>query len=141
LKPKGLRQKINNNYDMHKTLSLLQIIILNLNKIKNIGGDKILAPTKHWWPQNIGADKIHASTKLLASTKLSASTKYWRQQNTGVDKISALTKSWRQQKAGANKMLAQQKCWSSQNVGADAEESPYCLARQSPQLLTSPRPC
>jgi hypothetical protein len=46
-----------------------QIIIVNLNKIKNIGGDKILTPTKHWRQQNIGTDKIHASTKLLAATK------------------------------------------------------------------------
>jgi hypothetical protein len=43
----------------------IQIIILNLNKIKNIGGDKILMPTKHWRQQNIGADNINASTKLL----------------------------------------------------------------------------
>jgi hypothetical protein len=36
--------------------------------------------------------------------------------------------------------LLSTKSWHRQNVGADAEESPYCLARQSPQLLTSPRP-
>ncbi len=77
------------------------IFSLNLNKIKNIGGDKILTPTKHWRRQNIGADKIYASTKLLASTKS------WRRQNIGLDKIRASTKSWRRQEAGADKMLAQ----------------------------------
>ncbi len=63
-----------------------------------------------------------------------ALTKYWRWQNTGLDKILASTKSWRRQNLGVNKKLAQT------YVGADTEESPYCLARQSPQLLTSPRP-
>jgi hypothetical protein len=39
-------------------------------------------------------------------------------------------------------MLASTKSWWRQNVGAekngaDTEESPYCLARQNPQLLAS----
>ncbi len=72
--------------------------------------------------------------------KLLAETKYRRQQNIGVDKIRSSTKSWRQQNLGVDKTLALTKSWPRQNVGADAEESPYCLARQSLQLLTSPRP-
>ncbi len=35
---------------------------------------------------------------------------------------------------------ASTKSWCRQKAGADAEESPYCYARQSRQLLTSPRP-
>jgi hypothetical protein len=98
------------------------MITLDLNKIKNIGGHKILVPTKHWRQQNIGADKIHVSTELLALTKywrqqntgvnkILASTKCWRGQNTGVDKIRASTKSWRWQNLGVDKKLAQTKCW------------------------------
>jgi hypothetical protein len=70
-------------------------------------------PTKHWQRRNIGANKNVRVDRI-----------HWRWQNIGVDKILALTKFWHQQ-----------------NVGADAEGSPYYLARQSPQLLTSPRPC
>jgi hypothetical protein len=122
--PAKLRQKIN-NYDIHKTQSLLQIIILNLKNInkylalprywrrQDIGAAKILAPTKYWWQQNIGADKIYASTKLFASSKLLASTKYWHRKHIRVNKILASMKSWRRQK-----------------VGAGAGESPYCKARQ-----------
>ncbi len=76
--------------------------------------------TKYWRRQNIGSDKIHTSTKLLASTKywcqqnvcadkILAFTKYVRQQNPGINKILASTKSWCQQKNGADKMLAQTK--------------------------------
>ncbi len=111
-KPKGFRQK----------LIITMIFSLNLNKIKNIGVDKILTPTKHWRRQNIGADKIYASTKLLASTKS------WRRQNIGLDKIQSSTKSWRRQEAGADK------CWHR------LRRIPLLFARQSPQLLTSPRP-
>jgi hypothetical protein len=64
-----------------------------------------LTPRKHWRQQNIGADKIHSSTKLLASTK------YWCQQNIGVDKILALAKYGRQQNLGVDKKLVQTKCW------------------------------
>ncbi len=71
---------------------------------------------------------------------LLASKKCWCRQNTGVYKILALTKCWRRQNTGVDKILASTKSWRGQNVGADAEESPYCLARQSPQLLTSPKP-
>jgi hypothetical protein len=46
----------------------------NLNKIKNIGGDKIYASTKYWHQQNIGVDKNLAPIK------------YWRRQKLGVDK-------------------------------------------------------
>ncbi len=58
-----------------------------------------MTPTKHWRRQNIGTNKIHASTKILASTK------DWRRQNIGVDKIRVSTKSWHRQEAGADK------CW------------------------------
>jgi hypothetical protein len=80
------KNSLRGTHDIHKTQSLLQIIILNLNKIKNIGSDKILALTK-------------------------ISTKYWRQQNTGVNRIWALTQSWRRQKLGVDKKLAQTKRW------------------------------
>ncbi len=114
--------KINNNYDIHKTqLYILNKIILNLNTIKNIGGDKILVPTKHW-------RGILALTKYSGRQNLLPTTKYWRRQNIGVNKILVSTKYWRWQNTCVDKMLA------------DAEGSPYCLARQSPQLLTSPRP-
>ncbi len=73
--------------------------------------------TKYCRGQKISSDKILAHGKLLVSTK------YWYRQNTGVDK-----------------MLALKKCLRWQNVGTDAEGSPYCLVRLSPQLLTSPRP-
>jgi hypothetical protein len=74
-------------------------------------------------------------------------TKYQRGQNVGVDKTYASTKCWRRQHISVDKMLASTKCWRRQswwrqNVGAekngaDTEESPYCLARQNPQLLAS----
>jgi hypothetical protein len=72
-----------------------------------------LAPTKYLRRQNIGAEKYWRWQKLLASTK------FPHRQNHSLDEISASTKS---------------RC--RQNVGADAEESPYCLAWHSPQLLT-----
>ncbi len=69
-----------------------------------------------------------------------ALTKYSCQQNTGVDKILASTKYSHQQNVGVSKICASTKssCW--QNFGACVEASPYCLAWQSPQQLTSPRP-
>jgi hypothetical protein len=59
-----------------------------------------------------------------------ASTTYQRRQNVGIGKMLASTKCWCRQS------------WWRQNVGAeknaaDTEESPYCLARQNPQLLAS----
>jgi hypothetical protein len=68
-----------------------------------------LAASKHWWQQNIGADKILASQNIGAD-KILVLTKYWRQQNVGVDKILALTESRHRQKVG--------KC---------AAASPYCF--------------
>ncbi len=82
----------------------------------------------------------------MAATKYMHQQNYWRPQNywlrqiIGVDKILASTKYGRRQNPGVDKILASTKSWRRQNVGADAEESPYCLAQQSPQLLTSPRP-
>ncbi len=43
-------------------------------------------------------------------------------------------------KSLVDKILASTKFSPQQNVGAGAEESPYCLAQQSPQQLTSPKP-
>ncbi len=73
---------------------------------------------------------------MSASTKLLASTKYTRWQNTRVDKMLVLTKYQRGQNVGVDKILVATKCWRRKN-GADTEESPYCLARQNPQLLAS----
>jgi hypothetical protein len=47
-----------------------------------------------------------------------------------------LTKYQRGQNVGVDKILVATKCWRRKN-GADTEESPYCLARQNPQLLAS----
>jgi hypothetical protein len=149
VKTQRVKTKINNNYDIHKTKSLLQIIILNLNKIKNIGGDKILAPTKYTRQQNIRVDKIIGAGKIYARQnylrrqnicvdKMLALTKYQRRQNICLDKMLALTTYQHRQNAGVDKILALTKCWRRQKDGADAEESPYCLARQNLQLLASP---
>ncbi len=89
----------------------------------NIGADKTLALTKYWRRRNSRVNRI-----------------YLRQPNTGTDKMLASTKYWRQQNVGGDKILALTKCWLQQKTGADTEGSSYCLARQSPQLLTSPRP-
>ncbi len=83
--------------------------------------------------ENIGVDKIIASTEISSGQK------------SRVDKIFALTKCWRRQnsrrqKARVDKNLASTKILRRQNVGACAEASLYCLARQSPQQLTSPKP-
>jgi hypothetical protein len=69
-----------------------------------------------------------------------ALTKYSHRQNTRVDKILASTKYLRQQNTGVDKRLASTKYSGRQNVIAGAVVSPYYLARQSPQQLTSPRP-
>ena len=82
-----------------------------------------MVPTKYWRRQNIGTNKILAPTEMFASTE-----------NIGVDKILAPTKFSRRQKSHVDKISHQQ------NVGACAAASPYCLARQSPQQLTSPKP-
>jgi hypothetical protein len=62
---------------------------------------------------------------LTKYDKTYASTKCWRQQHISVDKMLPSTKSWWRQNVGAEKNVA------------DTEESPYCLARQNPQLLAS----
>ncbi len=69
-----------------------------------------------------------------------ALTKYLHWQNSRVDKILASTTFLRQQNTRVDKILVSTKFSCQQNVGAGAEVSPYCLARQSPQQLTSPRP-
>jgi hypothetical protein len=89
-----------------------------LNKIKNIGANKILAPTKIYASTKLLAStKIYSSTKLLAttkictstkkyaSTKLLASTKYTHRQNIGVNKILC------RQKLGVDTKLAQTERW------------------------------
>ncbi len=100
---------------------------------KNIGGDKILAPTKHWRRQNIGGNinsRVDKNPSLKNSRvdKNLMLTKFSRRQNSRVDKILALTKILRRQNFRVH------------IVGAGAKESPYCYARQSPQQLTSPGP-
>ena len=125
--PAKLRQKIN-NYDIHKTQSLLQIIILNLKNInkylalprywrrQDIGADKILVATKYWRRQNIrvdkiigvykiiGVNKIIGIYKIIGADKILASTKYKCGQNIGVNKILASmtsclqTESWRRRR-------------------------------------------
>jgi hypothetical protein len=102
----GQRQKIN-NYDIHKTQSLLQIIILNLKNInkylalprywrrQDIGADKILVATKYWRRQNIRVDKIICVFKIIGVDKILASKTYTRQQNLGVNEKLAQTESWR----------------------------------------------
>ncbi len=78
---------------------------------------------------------MFASTEITGVDKILASTKSSRQKKSPVNKNLASTKSSRRQKSCVDKNLA------ATNVGADTEESPYCLAQQSPQQLTSPRPC
>jgi hypothetical protein len=87
-----------------------------------------LSLTKYWRRQNIGGDKILAVTEIIGGDK------FPRRLNSRIDKISAATKS------RGDKISASTKSRRRQNAGADAEEAPYCFARQSPQLLTSPRP-
>ncbi len=129
----------------------------SLWEVVSLGGDKILAPTKYWRQQNIGADKILTPTKYWRRQNIGANRNYWRQQNSRVDKNPAttklshrqkscvdknlaLTKILRWQKSCVDKNLVSTKILRHQNVGTDAEGSPYCLARKSPQLLTSRRP-
>ncbi len=137
-----VKTKSNNNYDIHKTQSLLQIIILKLNKIKkywrwqNIGANKILAPTKYWRRQNTFVDKIIGIDKILALTK------YWRRQNIGIDKIQASTKSWRPQNLGVDKKLAQTKRWPRRKIipllfGSE-ESSCWLLPGPAEDLLCLP---
>jgi|LakMenE01Jun11ns_1017448.scaffolds.fasta_scaffold8867259_1 hypothetical protein len=107
--PAKLRQKIN-NYDIHKTQSLLQIIILNLKNInkylalprywrrQDIGADKILVATKYWRRQNIRVDKIICVFKIIGVDKILASKTYTRQQNLGVNEKLAQTESWRRRR-------------------------------------------
>ena len=90
--PAKFRQKIN-NYDIHKTQSLLQIIILNL---KNI--NKYLAPPRYWRRQNIRVDKIICVFKIIGVDKILASKKYTRQQNLGVNEKLVQTESWRRRR-------------------------------------------
>jgi hypothetical protein len=70
-----------------------------------------------------------ALTEMLASTE-----------NIGVDKMLASTKYSHRQNSCADRNLTLTKISHRQNVGACAKASPYCLARQSPQQLTSPKP-
>ncbi len=94
--------KINNNYDIHKTqLYILNKIILNLNTIQ------ILAVTKYWCQQNIGAEYWRWQNTRVDRI-------YCRRQNTGVDKILASTKYWCRQNIGVVKILASTKCWQTQ---------------------------
>ncbi len=75
-------------------------------------------------------------------------TKSRHQQNLGVDKILASTKYWSwqnlkcrcRQNIGVNKISASTECRRRQNVGACTEASSTVLAWQNPQQLTSPRP-
>jgi hypothetical protein len=118
-KPKGLRQY--NNHDIHKTQSLLQIIILNLNKIKNIAGDKILAPTK-----------TYPSTKIYTSTKYLRRQKHMCRQNIGFNKIIGITKYWCRQNSGADKNLASTITWCRQKKGWRKQK----MAQTQENLLT-----
>ncbi len=76
---------------------------------QNIGSDKILVP------QNIGGNKMLAPTKYL----------HW--QNVGSDKILESTKVWCQQISRVNKILASTKYSRRQNVGTCMEASHYCF--------------
>jgi hypothetical protein len=101
-----------------------------------------LASTKYPRRQNIGTDKIHVSTKLLALTK------YWRQQNIGVDKIRALTKSSNRQNLGVDKSWRRQKDWrrsrripsllgSAESTAADFSQAPLKISYISLMVLLS----
>jgi hypothetical protein len=114
---------------MYKSQSLLQIIILNLNKIKNID-------------VNNGGDKIWQRQKLLVSTK------YWRRQNIGVRQNMGSTKSWHRQNLGVDKKLAQTKRWcrrrrisfllgSAESTAADFSHAPLKISYFSLIVLLS----
>jgi hypothetical protein len=72
-----------------------------------------LALTKHCRRQNIGSDKnvrahrIYWRRQNIGANKIFASTKYSPRQNIGVEKILVLTKFLRRQNTRVNKMLAQ----------------------------------
>ncbi len=70
-----------------------------------------------------------ALTEMLASTE-----------NIGVVKMLASTKYSCRQNSCTDRNLTSTKISHQQNVGVCAKASPYCLARQSPQQLTSPKP-
>ncbi len=85
---------------------------------QNIGGYKI------WCQRNIGGGKIlapakHRRRQNIVVNKILSSKKHWRWQNIGIP-----------QNLGVDKMLAH--AW---------KHLLTVLARQSPQQLTSPRPC
>jgi hypothetical protein len=61
-------------------------------------------------------------------------------ENIGVDKMLVSTKYSRRQNSCADRNLTSTKISHRQNIGACAKASPYCLARQNPQQLTSPKP-
>jgi hypothetical protein len=75
--------------------------------------------------KNIGAGRIY---KNMGAYKNLGVDKTLAHEKLGVSKMYVSTKHRRPQ------MLAQEK------VGGDAEELPYCWARQNPQQLTSLRP-
>jgi hypothetical protein len=126
-----IKTKINNNYNTHKTQWLnYQIFFLNLNTIKNIGGGKILAPTKYtvdrnyWRQQNIDVDKISPLTKYprwqnIGDVKILTSTKYQSWQNIDVYKILTLTKYCHRQKIAVDKISPSTKYRQRQNIDVD----------------------
>jgi len=71
-----------------------KIMILNINTNKKIGGNKILAETKHLHRQNIGTDRNVRVNK-----------NYSHRQKFSINKILSSTKSLRRQKSHVNKNL------------------------------------
>ncbi len=84
----------------------------------------------------------------MVLTKYTLQQNYWRQQNIGVDKILASTKCGRQQNLGVDKKLVQTKCWrrrrripllfgSSESAAADFSQTSLEISYVSLMVLLS----
>jgi hypothetical protein len=122
---------------------------------QNIGGYQILAATKYWCRQNIGADRnVCVDRKYMLQQKIGvdkmlASTKCWHQENTRIDKILPSTKFLRQQSSHVDKNLASTKCWhrrrsisllfgSAESTAADFSQTMLMISYVSQKVLIPP---